>query len=163
MGNRYHQWLSDIELIQISAFFSLLFLDKTQFHCCKANRGLQLLRSSARTPEKDHFHIYSLGFKVGEKHAPFILILIITDSLHMSCALLTRFYIFAACGRPLYSSKTYVRSFHMLLTFGRNWVLSREGDDFFPHPGRPVELGHGERRERWRTWNILRMNWTNDD
>jgi hypothetical protein len=56
---RYHKWLPDIELIQMSAFLSFIFQDWPRFHCCKANRGLKLSRNS-QTTENDHLHIYSL-------------------------------------------------------------------------------------------------------
>ncbi len=64
LWNRYHQRLSDIELIQISAFSSFLFHDEPLFYCSKANRGLKLSRYS-RTPENDHVYIYSLWFFYG--------------------------------------------------------------------------------------------------
>jgi hypothetical protein len=54
-----HQWLSDIKLIQISAFSSFLFQDQPLFHWWKANLGLRLSRN-LRTPEDDDLHILSL-------------------------------------------------------------------------------------------------------
>ncbi len=66
LWNRYHQWLSGIELIQISAFFSFLSEDQPLFHCWKANRGLKLSRNSG-APENDHLHIYSLWFAVHDQ------------------------------------------------------------------------------------------------
>jgi hypothetical protein len=59
LWNKYHQWLSNIELIQTSDFSSFLFKNYSLFHCWKANRDLELSRNS-QTPEDDHLRIYSL-------------------------------------------------------------------------------------------------------
>ncbi len=50
---RFHQWLSDIELIQISAMciFQLLILDKPSFHSLTTHLGLTL-SPNLRTPKK---------------------------------------------------------------------------------------------------------------
>jgi hypothetical protein len=40
LWNTYKHWLSDIELIQMSAFARLLFQDWSLFHCWKVNWGL---------------------------------------------------------------------------------------------------------------------------
>ncbi len=59
LWNGYPQWLSDIQLIQISAFFSFLFLDWPLFLCWRANRYLKFSRN-LQTPENDHVHICSV-------------------------------------------------------------------------------------------------------
>jgi hypothetical protein len=59
LWNRYHQWLSDIKLIQISAFsasysrINPCFTAGNQIGVFKLSRNL-------RTPENGHLHIYSL-------------------------------------------------------------------------------------------------------
>lgn len=53
----YHEWLPNIEPIQMSTLCSFLFMDHAMFHCWKENLGLILSRNS-RT-ENDHFHIFS--------------------------------------------------------------------------------------------------------
>ncbi len=59
VSNRYHQSLSGLKLIQVSAFFSSLFQDWPLFHCWKASRGLILL-PNMQTSESDHLNICSL-------------------------------------------------------------------------------------------------------
>ncbi len=64
--NRYHQWLADIELIQISTFFGFLFQDEPVFHGWKAKRGWDLTLNS-RTPKIVYCRIYSLRMDCHEK------------------------------------------------------------------------------------------------
>ncbi len=54
LQSRFHKWLSEIELIKISASCSFLPQDCPLFHCSKANWSLQ--SSTWRTPENDHLH-----------------------------------------------------------------------------------------------------------
>jgi hypothetical protein len=69
LWNNYHQWLADIELIQISGLFSsFLSQDYTLFHCSRANRGLKLPRNLP-TPKNDHLHFYSLWLQQSYLHA----------------------------------------------------------------------------------------------
>ncbi len=62
LWNRSHQWLSDVNLIQMIAFIRFLSQDQPLFHCWKANRGLKLSRD-LQTPENDHLHIYGLWYE----------------------------------------------------------------------------------------------------
>ncbi len=60
LSNRFHQWLSDMELSQIRAFFQLLFSTiNPYFTASKQYLGLILSRKSL-TAEYDHVHIHSL-------------------------------------------------------------------------------------------------------
>jgi hypothetical protein len=60
LWNKYHQWLSDIKLNQISAFCSFFLHDQPLFHFCKANWILKLSRKLWTQQEIDHIHIYSI-------------------------------------------------------------------------------------------------------
>ncbi len=63
LWNRCHQWLADIELIQISPFFVFSFQDEPVFHCWKAKRGWDLT-INLRTPKINYCRIYSLWVQV---------------------------------------------------------------------------------------------------
>jgi hypothetical protein len=62
LWNRYHQWLADVELIQISTFCGFLFQDEPVFHCWKAKRGWDLTLNSL-TRKIDYRRIYSLWLR----------------------------------------------------------------------------------------------------
>jgi hypothetical protein len=59
LWNKYHQWLSDIELIQISAFSDYHILLLTLVSILERILGVEFVRNAPRglDPENDHLHI----------------------------------------------------------------------------------------------------------
>ncbi len=126
LWNRFHQQLSDLELIQISAFLSFLFLDQPLFHCWKASRGLKLSRNSF-TPENDRFK--SIVYMTGTAWFPPILIWInaMSKLRRVGCreSLARRF------ATPFGASGRISESFQLFISFPRSLGLALAAPSLF--------------------------------